>query len=108
MTAEDKAPVEKTDSEKAEAEMSPPAYDEGNPLTSEEPAVKITANETKIDIGKDEKGQYESLSKEAVRSGRPLCWKQKPKMHMFQKLAEYQAFELGHPARYLQSYPHSH
>lgn len=68
MTAEDKAPVEKTDSEKAEAEMSPPAYDEGNPLTSDEPAVKITANETKIDIGKEdqEKRQYESLTKEEL------------------------------------------
>jgi len=66
MTAEDKAPVEKTDSEKAEAEMSPPAYDEGNPLTSDEPAVKITANETKIDIGMDKKGQYESLTKEEL------------------------------------------
>merc|ERR1711993_152028 len=64
MTAEDKAPVEKTDSEKAE--MSPPAYDEGNPLTSDEPAVKITANETKIEIGKEGKGQYESLSKEEL------------------------------------------
>ena len=68
MTAEDKAPVEKTCSDKAEAEMSPPAYDEGNPLASDEPAVKITANETKIDIGKEEqeKGQYESLSKEEL------------------------------------------
>jgi len=68
MTAEDKAPVEKTSSEKAEAEMSPPAYDEGNPLASEEPAVKITSNETKINIGKEEqeKGQYESLSKEEL------------------------------------------
>jgi glycosidase len=48
--------------------MSPPAYDEGNPLASEEPAVKITAAETKIDIGKEEqeKGQYQSLSKEEL------------------------------------------
>merc|ERR1711953_76744 len=66
MTAEDKDPVEKNCSEKAEAEMSPPAYDEGNPLTSDEPAVKITANETKIDIGKDGKEQYKSLSKEEL------------------------------------------
>ena len=68
MTAEDKDPVEKNCSEKAEAEMSPPAYDEGNPLTSDEPAVKITANETKIDMGKEtqEKGQYEGLSKEEL------------------------------------------
>merc|ERR1711874_56656 len=60
--------VEKNCSEKAEAEMSPPAYDEGNPLTSDEPAVKITANETKIDMGKEtqEKGQYEGLSKEEL------------------------------------------
>merc|ERR1711953_1385251 len=59
---------EKNCSEKAEAEMSPPAYDEGNPLTSDEPAVKITANETKIDMGKEtlEKGQYESLTKEEL------------------------------------------
>jgi len=67
MTGEDKAPVEKKEgSEKAE--MSPPAYDEGNPLTSDEPAVKITANETKIDIGKEDqgKGQYESLTKEEL------------------------------------------
>ena len=68
MTAEDKAPVEKTSSEKTEAEMSPPAYDEENPLTSDEPAVKITANETKIEMGKEgqEKGQYEGLSKEEL------------------------------------------
>merc|ERR1712226_1234700 len=60
--------VEKTCSDKAEAEMSPPAYDEGNPLASDEPAVKITANETKIDIVKEgqEKKQYESLTKEEL------------------------------------------
>ena len=43
---------------------------------------------------------YESLAKEAVRSGQPMLWRQKPKLHMFQELAEYQAFELGHPARF--------
>ena len=32
--------------------------------------------------------------------GDPLYWRQKPKIHTFQELAEYQAFELGHPARF--------
>ena len=40
---------------------------------------------------------YSALSREAQDGMR---WRQKPKLHMFQELAEYHAFELGHPARY--------
>lgn len=66
MTGEDKASVEKTGSkEKGEEEMPPPTYDEVNPLTSGEPVVKITSNETKIDIGK-EKDEYQGLTKEEL------------------------------------------
>ena len=43
---------------------------------------------------------YSSLSKEAVQNGSEYLWRQKPKLHLFQELAEYQTFELGHPARY--------
>merc|ERR1712066_1021975 len=48
-----------------EGEMPPPTYDEANPLTSGEPIVKITNNETKIDIGKD-KDEYQGLTKEEL------------------------------------------
>ena len=65
MTAEDKAPVEQTNSAMKEGEMPPPTYDEANPLTSGEPIVKITNNETKIDIGKD-KDEYQGLTKEEL------------------------------------------
>merc|ERR1711874_782382 len=64
MTAEDKAPVDENNSDKKEVEM-PPTYDEASALTSGEPSVKITANETKIDIGK-EKEEYQGLSKEEL------------------------------------------
>lgn len=64
MTAEDKAPVDENNSDKKEGEM-PPTYDEASALTSGEPSVKITANETKIDIGK-EKEEYQGLSKEEL------------------------------------------
>ena len=41
--------------------------------------------------------QYRALSLESIRNGRPLYWKQKPKMHLFQELSEYQSFVLGNP-----------
>jgi len=65
MTVEDKAPVEVTNSDMREGDMPPPTYDEANPLTSGEPIVKITNNETKIDIGK-EKEEYQGLTKEEL------------------------------------------
>jgi len=66
MTAEDKAPVEESSSDKkGEGDMPPPTYDEANPLTPGEQTVKITSNETKIDIGK-EKEEYQGLTKEEL------------------------------------------
>ena len=43
---------------------------------------------------------YAALSREAAGAGQPLLWRIKPKMHMFQEMAEYQALELGHPSRW--------
>ena len=64
--SEDKAPVEISPSEKKVPEEMPPTYDEANPLTGgEEPTVKITSNETKIDIGK-EKEAIQGLTKEEL------------------------------------------
>lgn len=64
--SEDKAPVEISTSEKKVPEEMPPTYDEANPLTGgEEPTVKITSNETKIDIGK-EKEASQGLTKEEL------------------------------------------
>ena len=42
---------------------------------------------------------YGALSREAIKQGK-LMWKLKPKMHMFQELAEYQVYELGNPAEF--------
>ena len=50
MTEDKAASVENSAEDKKEM---PPAYDEANPLTTEEPSVKITSNETKIDIGNE-------------------------------------------------------
>ena len=64
--AQDKAPVDNTEQEKKEVAEMPPAYDETNPLTSEEPSVKITvSSDTKIDMGK-EKEAFQGLSKEEL------------------------------------------
>merc|ERR1711976_493000 len=53
--------------DKETAEEMPPTYDEANPLTSGEPNVKITSNETKIEIGKEkEKEAFEGLTKEEL------------------------------------------
>ena len=43
---------------------------------------------------------YAALSKAARQQGDQHSWKQKPKLHLFQELSEYQTFELGHPARF--------
>ena len=40
---------------------------------------------------------YGALEREAERN-QQIAWKAKPKMHMFQELAEYQSFEIGNPA----------
>ena len=42
---------------------------------------------------------FHALSREAAARD-PRHWKMKPKMHLFQELAEFQTAELGHPARY--------
>ena len=41
--------------------------------------------------------QCRASSLESTRNGRPLHWKQEPKMHPFQELSEYQSFVLGNP-----------
>merc|ERR1712172_256253 len=64
--SEDKATVEISPSEKKVSDEMPPTYDEANLLTGgEEPSVKITSNETKIDIGK-EKEAAQGLTKEEL------------------------------------------
>ena len=40
---------------------------------------------------------YSALSEQASDE---RYWRKKPKMHMFQELAEFQAYDLGHPARF--------
>merc|ERR1712179_127616 len=58
--------VEISPSEKKVPEEMPPTYDEANPLTGgEEPTVKITSSETKIDIGKEKEAPM-GLSKEEL------------------------------------------
>ena len=39
--------------------------------------------------------QYRALSLESIRNGRSLCWKRKPKMHLFQEISQFQFFFLG-------------
>ena len=41
---------------------------------------------------------YAALSREASKKKQVKAWRLKPKLHMFQELAEYQAKELGNPA----------
>ena len=48
----DKAAVIAETENKKEVDEMPPTYDEAKSLTTDETAVKITSNETKIDIGK--------------------------------------------------------
>ena len=64
MTEDKAASVENSTEDKKEM---PPAYDEANPLTTEEPSVKITSNETKIDIGNGkEREAFQGLTKEEL------------------------------------------
>ena len=41
---------------------------------------------------------YAALAREASKKKQGKAWNMKPKLHMFQELAEYQAKELGNPA----------
>ena len=41
---------------------------------------------------------YAALAREASKKKQGKAWTMKPKIHMFQELAEYQAKELGNPA----------
>jgi len=55
-----------TENKKEEDEM-PPTYDEAKSLTSGETAVKITSNETKIDIGKEKEDPgFQGLTKDEL------------------------------------------
>jgi len=61
------AAVANTTGKDKEDEM-PPTYDEAKGLTSNEPVVKITSNETKIDIGKlkEDGSEFQGLTKEEL------------------------------------------
>ena len=45
-------------------------------------------------------GLYRALSMEAAAHGREKDWKMKPKLHMFQELAEFQAPQMGNPRNF--------
>jgi len=63
----DKAAVIADKEAKTEADEMPPTYDEAKSLTSGEPAVKITSNETKIDIGKEKQDAgFQGLTKDEL------------------------------------------
>jgi len=65
--AEDKASVKAEVSDTKVADEMPPTYDEASQLTPGEPNVKITSNETKIDIGNEkEKEAFQGLTKEEL------------------------------------------
>ena len=65
--AEDKASVQAEVSDTKVADEMPPTYDEASQLTAGEPNVKITTNETKIDIGNEkEKEAFQGLTKEEL------------------------------------------
>jgi len=73
--SEDKAPVEISSSEKKVPEEMPPTYDEANPLTGgEEPTVKITSNETKIDIGKEKEAATGLTKEELMKYANDPYW----------------------------------
>ena len=73
--SEDKAPVEIISSEKKVPEEMPPTYDEANPLTGgEEPTVKITSNETKIDIGKEKEAPMGLTKDELMKYANDPYW----------------------------------
>ena len=42
---------------------------------------------------------FGALAREAARADK-IMWKEKPKMHLFRELGEYQAYELGNPAEF--------
>jgi len=63
------AVIPATEEKKVSDEMPPPpTYDEAKSLTSGEPVVKITNNETKIDIGKEKEAEqgFQGLTKEEL------------------------------------------
>merc|ERR1712137_967167 len=73
--SEDKAPVEISSSEKKVPEEMPPTYDEANPLTGgEEPTVKITSNETKIDISKEKEAPMGLTKEELMKFANDPYW----------------------------------
>jgi len=67
--------VEISSSEKKVPEEMPPTYDEANPLTGgEEPTVKITSNETKIDIGKEKEAPMGLTKDELMKFANDPYW----------------------------------
>ena len=63
----DKAAVIADTENKKEVDEMPPTYDEAKSLTSDETAVKITSNETKIDIGKEKEDPgFQGLTKDEL------------------------------------------
>jgi len=73
--SEDKATVEISPSEKKVSDEMPPTYDEANLLTGgEEPSVKITSNETKIDIGKEKEATHGLTKEELMKYANDPYW----------------------------------
>jgi len=63
----DKAAVIAETENKKEVDEMPPTYDEAKSLTTDETAVKITSNETKIDIGKEKEDPgFQGLTKDEL------------------------------------------
>jgi len=64
----DKAAVAGTSGSNKEVDDMPPTYEEAKSLTTGEPVVKITSNDTKIEIGKDKEvdAGFQGLTKEEL------------------------------------------
>jgi len=61
-------PGESEDNQAVQEMALPPTYDEAKGLTTGEPVVKITSNETKIDIGKEKEAEqgFQGLTKDEL------------------------------------------